>query len=160
MAIARRLQIGHDAVFPHGAFLVSEVAPVVDFDKSSRENKVQAVDPDSGLLVWSVDVVDADPEASRKNRTVTVKLLAKVQPVPPANDGTSPFTQVVFDGLSATLWVDSSRCRPPEPGRSHRCGAQAAWSLRADGMRAPGKTAPSTSSSASSSSTSNPTKAA
>ena len=139
MAIARKLKISHDDVFPHGAYLVSEVAPVIDFDRSTKDNKVQQVDKDTGLLVWSVDVLDADPEATKKNRTVTVKLLAKVQPVPPANDGSAPFTRVVFEGLTATPWVDSSRCRPSEPGKSHRCGAQSAWSYRADGMSAPGK---------------------
>ena len=143
MAIARRLRLGHDEVFPHGAYLVSEVSPVVDFDRSTRENRVQQIDPDTGLPLWSVDVLDADPEARKKDRTVSVKILAKVQPVPPANDGTSPFTPVVFENLVATLWVDSSKCRPPEDGRSHRCSAQAAWSLRADSMAAPGKSAQS-----------------
>lgn len=139
MAVARKLQLGHDEVFPHGAYLVSEVTAVVDFDRSTRENRVQQIDADTGLPLWSVDVVDADPEARKKDRTVSVKMLGKVQPVPPANDGTFPFTHVVFENLTATLWVDSSKCRPPEEGRSHRCGAQAAWSLRADGMTAPGK---------------------
>lgn len=139
MAVARKLRLGHDEVFPHGAYLVSEVTAVVDFDRSTRENRVQQIDADTGLPVWSVDVVDADPEARKKDRTVSVKMLGKVQPVPPANDGTSPFTLVVFENLTGTLWVDSSKCRPPEEGRSHRCGAQAAWSLRADGMSAPGK---------------------
>src|SRR6478735_8084832 len=139
MAVARKLQLGHDEVVPHGAYLLSEVTPVVDFDRSTRENRVQQIDPDTGLLMWSVDVLDADPEARKKDRTVSVKILAKVQPVPPANDGTSPFTAVVFENLIATLWVDSSKCRPPEDGRSHRCSAQAAWSLRADSMTAPGK---------------------
>ena len=141
MAIARKLKISHDDVFPHGAYLVSEVAPVFDFDRSTRENKVQQLDKDTGLPMWSVDVLDADPEATKKNRTVSVKLLAKVQPVPPPNDGTTPFTRVVFEGLTATAWVDSARCRPPESGKSHRCGAQSAWSYRAEEMRAPTKSA-------------------
>ena len=143
MAVARKLKLGHDEVFPHGAYIVSEVTPVVDYDRSTRETKVQQVDVDTGLPMWSIDVIDADPEAKKKDRTVSVKMLAKVQPVPPASDGTSPFTSVVFENLTATLWVDSSKCRPPEEGRSHRCGAQAAWSMRADGMSAPGKSASS-----------------
>ena len=142
MAIARKLKIAHDEVFPHGAYLVSEVTPVVDYDRSTKDNKVQQLDKDTGLPMWTVDVLDADPEATKKNRTVSVKLIAKVQPVPPASDGSSPFTRVVFDGLTATPWTDTSKCKPPEPGRGHRCGAQNAWSLRADGMSAPGKSAP------------------
>lgn len=141
MAIARRLKIAHDEVFPHGAYLVSDVEPVVDYDRSTAENKVQSTDKDTGLPVWSVDVLDADPDATKKNRTVSVKILAKVQPVPPAKPEGAPFTLVVFEGLMATVWVDSTRCRPPEPGKGHRCGAQSAWSLRAMGMAAPGKNA-------------------
>jgi hypothetical protein len=141
MALARRFKVAHDEVFPFGAFLVSDVAPIYDFERSTRENKVQDLDKDSGLPMWSVDVLDADPEAPKKSKTVTVKFAARVQPVPPSNDGSSPFTAVVFDGLTATPWVDSSRCAAPEPGRSHRCRAQSAWSFRAERMSAP-KSAP------------------
>lgn len=42
MAIAKRLQIKHEDVFAHGAFVVSEVTQVLYFDASTRENKVQA----------------------------------------------------------------------------------------------------------------------
>ena len=115
MALARRFKVAHDEVFPFGAYLVSDVTPVYDFEKSTRESKVQDVDKENGLPVWSVDVLDADPEAPNKSKTVTVKISAKVQPVPPSNDGSSPFTGVVFEGLTATPWVDSSRCGAPEP---------------------------------------------
>lgn len=145
MALARRFKVAHDEVFPFGAYLVSEVTPVYDFDKSTRESKVQDFDKESGLPVWSVDVLDADPEAPKKSKTVSVKISAKVQPVPPSNDGTTPFTGVVFEGLTATPWVDSSRCTTPEPGKSHRCRAQSAWSFRAESM-APAKSSPSSSS--------------
>lgn len=139
MAIARKLKLSHDDVFPNGAFIVSEVTPVFDFERSTRDNKVQQVDPDTGLLLWQIDVLDADPEATKKNRTVTIKLLAKVQPVPPAPEGAETFARVVFEDLVATPWIDSSRCKPPESNKSHRCGAQAAWSFKARGMAAPGK---------------------
>jgi hypothetical protein len=145
MAIARKLKLGHDDVFPNGAFVVSEVTPVFDFDRSTRENKVQQVDVDTGLLMWQIDVLDADPEATKKNRTVTVKLLAKVQPVPPSPEGSETFARVVFEGLVATPWIDSSRCRPPEGSKSHRCGAQAAWSFKAVGLAAPNKASTSSS---------------
>ena len=49
MAIARRFKIGHDEVFPFGAYLVGEVGPVFDFEKSSKDLKVQQVDKDNGL---------------------------------------------------------------------------------------------------------------
>jgi hypothetical protein len=126
MAIARRFKITHDEVFPHGAYLISEVAPVFDFEKSTKENKVQQVDKDTGLLLWSVDVLDADPDAGRKSRTVSVKIAAKVQPVPPAPDPASPFRLVVFEGLSALPYIEES-------GNFSRI----AWSFKADGLTAP-----------------------
>ena len=42
MSIPKWLQIGHDQVFSLGAFLVSEVTPMIDFDKSSGAKRVQA----------------------------------------------------------------------------------------------------------------------
>ena len=120
MAIARRFKISHHEVFPHGAFIVAPVAPVLDFDQSTRDVKVQQVDKDTGELIWSIDVLDADPEAPRKSKTVSIKILAKVQPVPPANDSNSPFTPVEFDGLTALAYIDDNGNRP-----------RIAWSFRA-----------------------------
>jgi hypothetical protein len=83
MAHSGRFKINHGDPFPHGAYLVSEVEPVRDFDKSTRERPVQAVDKESGLLVWSVSVLDVDPDAPKDAKTVTVKVVAAHQPVPP-----------------------------------------------------------------------------
>jgi len=52
MSIPKWLQIGHDQVFSCGAFVVSEVTPMIDFDKSSGENRVQARDRDTGVPMW------------------------------------------------------------------------------------------------------------
>ena len=57
MAIARRFKISHDEVFPFGAYLVAEVGPVFDFEKSSKDAKVQQIDKDNGLPLWSVEVL-------------------------------------------------------------------------------------------------------
>src|SRR4051794_32225859 len=113
--------------FPLGAYLVSEVTPVVDFDKSTREHKVQQVDSDTGKLLWQVDVLDADPEVKRSSKTVSVKIPANVQPVPPGNDGSSPFTPVVFEGLTALPWIEQV-----SEGYS-----KISWSFRAEDMAAP-----------------------
>ena len=48
MAIARRFKISHDEVFAFGAYLVGEVSPVFDFEKSSKDAKVQQIDKDNG----------------------------------------------------------------------------------------------------------------
>ncbi len=127
MAIQKRFKVGHDDVFSHGAFLIGEVLPVSDYEASSKENKVQARDKDTGLLLWSVDVVDADPEAGRKSKTVAVKIAAKVQPVPPEALPGLPFRPVVFEGLTALPYIDDS-------GNF----ARIAWSFKADGIKAPG----------------------
>jgi hypothetical protein len=128
MAIARRFKIQHDEVFPFGAYLVGEVGPVFDFDKSTKDNKVQQVDKDSGLLLWSVEVLDADPEAGKKSKTVTVKIAARVQPVPPDALPGLPFRPVVFQGLSALPYIDDA-------GKFSRI----VWSFKAEAMTAPGK---------------------
>ena len=130
MALAGRFPIAHDVAFPYGAYLVSEVTPVNDYDRSTKEAKVQQVDKDSGLLLWSVDIVDADPGAPKKQKTVSVKIAAKVQPVPPSNDGTSPFTPVEFEGLSALAYIQES-------GDFH----SVVYSYKASGMKTPGRPA-------------------
>jgi hypothetical protein len=80
-------------------------------------------------LVWTVDVVDADPDA--RDRTVRVKLTAPVQPVPPETAPGVPFRPVEFEGLTATPYVATLAS-----GRG-----KLTWSFRASGMRSP-KAAP------------------
>jgi hypothetical protein len=128
MAIARRFKISHDEVFPFGAFVLGEVGPVFDFERSTKELKVQQVDKDNGLLLWSVEVLDADPDAGKKSKTVTVKIAAKVQPVPPETLPGLPFAPVVFQGLSALPYIDDA-------GKFSRI----VWSFKAEGMTAPVK---------------------
>lgn len=124
MAMARRIKVSHEDVFPHGAYLVSEVQQVVDFDRSTREMRYQQTDKDTGLLLWQVDVLDADPEAKRSSRAVSVKIAAKVQPVPPANESEGPFTPVVFQGLTALPYVEAVS----------ESFSRIAWSFRAETM--------------------------
>lgn len=129
MSIPKWLQISHDQVFSLGAYLVSEVTPMIDFDKSSGDNRVQATDRDTGLPMWQVEVLDGDPAAPKRSRTVTVKFAAPTQPTAPANTSGTPFTPVVFEGLMALPYIERS-------GDFSRI----AWSFRASGMTAPGKT--------------------
>jgi hypothetical protein len=127
MAIKGAIPMNHGDVWPFGAFVVGEVQAMRDFDRSTKDQAVQAVDRDTGELVWTVDVVDADPEA--RERTIRVKLVAPVQPVPPEAMPGAPFRPVEFDGLTATPYVATTAS-----GR-----ARLAWSFRATGMRAPGR---------------------
>jgi hypothetical protein len=127
MAIKGAIPMNHGDVWPHGAFMVGEVQAMRDFDRSTKDQAVQAVDRDTGELVWTVDVVDADPEA--RERTIRVKVAAPVQPVPPDAMPGAPFRPVEFDGLTATPYVAMTAS-----GRG-----RLAWSFRATGMRAPGR---------------------
>ena len=127
MAIKGAIPMESGFVWPHGTFMVGEVQAIRDFDRSTKDQAVQAVDRDTGELVWTVDVVDADPEA--RERKVRVTLLAPVQPVPPEAMAGAPFRPVEFEGLTATPYVATTAS-----GRS-----RLAWSLRATGMRAPGR---------------------
>jgi hypothetical protein len=109
---------------------------VRDFDRSSGDRVVQQADKATGLPLWVVEVIDADPEA--RQRTVKVKVAAQYQPVLPDAPAGSPFVPVEFEGLTATPWVDSSRCHAKDTGR---CGARMAYSLKATGIRAPSRLA-------------------
>ena len=129
MAMPRKINIQFGEVFPYGVYAVSEVTQVRDFDRSTKDRPVYSVDEDSGLNVWSVDVMDGDPEARKADRQLSIKILSKQQPVlPPANG--LPFTPVEFDGMTATPYVAENGGRP-----------RLAWSFRAMAVRAP-KNAP------------------
>ena len=108
MAMPRKIPVEFGVAFPNGAYAVGEVQPVRDYDKSTRERLVQAVDPDTGLLLWSVEVVDGDPDAKKSNRTLSVKITAKVQPVLPEALTGLPFTPVEFDKLTATAYIEEN----------------------------------------------------
>ncbi len=122
MALSRHIPISNDLLFPAGAYAVGAVEQVIDFEASTREQRVQAHDRDSGLPLWAVSVFDADPEARAK--VVRVTIAARTPPVLPQAAG-SPFPAVAFDGLTATGYVDTSGSRPRQ-----------AWSFRATAVRA------------------------
>jgi len=123
MALSRHIPLTNDLVFPAGAYAVGAVEQVVDFEASTREQKVQAHDRDSGLPLWAVSVFDADPEA--RTKVVRVKIAARTPPVLPQAQAGSPFPAVAFEGLTATAYVDTSGSRP-----------RIAWAFRATAVRA------------------------
>ena len=132
MALQGPIPVEFGAVFPDGAYAAGGFEMVRDFDRSQGDRVVQQVDKVTGLPLWVVEVIDADPEA--RQRTVKVKVAAQVQPVlPPAVAG-SPFTAVEFDGMTATPYVDSGRCQ----GKG-KCSARQGYSLKATGVRAPSR---------------------
>ena len=131
MAMQRRLRVEHSDVFPAGAFLKGQAEPVADFNAPKRDDgsRPQTKDKDTGLLLWQVVVLDADEEASKRETALSVKIAAKVAPVPPENKSGMPWTPVEFVGLSAMPYVEESAT-----GRG-----RIAWSFRAEGMVAPGQ---------------------
>ncbi|WP_066940249.1 plasmid replication, integration and excision activator [Microtetraspora fusca] len=130
MALQGPIPVTFDMVFPHGCYLVGEVEAVKDFDASTNGRFVQARDKQTRELVWQVAVMDADPTLKPSQKTVAVKILAAVQPVPPAPVPGVPFTPVEFDGVTVTPYVNSNTNR-------------LAYSIRVREMRAvrTGKTA-------------------
>jgi hypothetical protein len=128
MAIQGALKVDCGEVFPHGLGVVGPVAPLADFEASTKDNRVQARDKDTGLPVWTVDVLDFDPDAREK--TFRVKIAAAVQPVPPEAVGGVPVRPVVLEGLTVTPYIkDGPR---PKIGYSLRCAGLAAPGRRAD----------------------------
>ena len=132
MALQGPIPVQFGQVFPDGAYAAGGFEMVRDFDKSSGDRVVQQADKQTGLPLWVIEVIDADPEA--RQRTVKIKVAAEHQPVlPPAAPG-SPFTAIEFEGMTATPYVDSGRCQ----GKG-RCAARQAYSLKATGVRAPSR---------------------
>ena len=100
MALSRHIPITNELVFPAGVYAVGGVEQVVDFEASTREQRVQAHDRDSGLPLWAISVFDPDPEA--RTKVVRVKIAARTPPVLPQAPAGSPFPAVAFEGLTAT----------------------------------------------------------
>ena len=125
MALQGAFKVDCGDVFPHGLGIVGAVVPLVDFDRSTKESKVQQLDKESGLPVWTVDVMDFDPDA--RERTFKVKIVAAVQPVPPDAIAGAPVRPVLLEGLTVTPYLK-------ETGNGR---ARVAYSLRASGLVAP-----------------------
>jgi hypothetical protein len=107
--------------------VVGQVTPLADFNASTKDNRVQARDKDTGLPMWSVDVLDFDPQAREK--THRVKVAAAVQPIPPEAVQGASVRPVVLEGLTVTPYIaEGSRPR-------------IAYSLRCTGLAAPGRRA-------------------
>ncbi|MEV0145199.1 MULTISPECIES: plasmid replication, integration and excision activator [unclassified Nonomuraea] len=123
MALQGPIPVMFDMVFPHGCYIVGEVEPVKDFDASTNGRFVQARDKQTGETVWQVSVMDADPTVKAAQKTVAVKILSPVQPVPPAPMPGLPFTPVEFDHMTVTPYVNGN--------------GRLAYSVRVREMRAP-----------------------
>lgn len=132
MAVSRgtRFEIAHDVVFPAGAAIVGPVTPDMEYvsneEKARGKQPKQKIDEQTGLPQWKVTVTDPSAEKDR-DKSVTVTVLDRVQPVPPpaAMQGFD-FRPVLFDGLTVEARVMGEKFK------------YQGWALRATGMREPG----------------------
>jgi hypothetical protein len=120
MAVQGPIPVEFGQVFPRGVFAAGAFEPVRDFEASKGGRFVQSKDKQSGLALWVVDVIGADPAA--RDKTVRVKVAAADQPVLPAAPAGLPFVPVEFTGLTVTPYVNQA--------------GRLAYSLRATGVRA------------------------
>lgn len=137
MAVPRgtRFALDHDTVFPEGAAIVGPVTPDMEYvsneDRARGKQPKQKVDEHTGLPQWKVTVTDPSAEKDR-DKSVTVTLLDRVQPVPPpAAMAGFDFRPVVFDGLTAEPRVMGEKFK------------YLGWVLRATGMQEPKAANPS-----------------
>ncbi|MDA8369900.1 MAG: plasmid replication, integration and excision activator [Nocardiopsaceae bacterium] len=121
MAIQGALPVEFGTVFPAGCYALG-VEAITDF-----ETKRPQVDKETGQPLWAVDVIDADPEARGKAKSVKVKVAADVCPVLPDEVPGLPFRPVEFEQMSVMPYVDDNGRRP-----------RVAYSLRARGVKSPG----------------------
>ena len=125
MSVQGPFKVECGEVYPFGLGVVGEVAALDDFDRSSKEQRVQARDKDTGLPVWVVEVLDFDPKAREK--TFKIKVAAAVQPVPPEAIPGAPVRPVILEGLTVTPYIKDG----PRP--------KIGYSLRCSGLAAPGR---------------------
>ncbi|MEU4227281.1 plasmid replication, integration and excision activator [Nonomuraea sp. NPDC026600] len=111
-----------ETVFPHGCYLVGEVEPVRDFEKSTKERFVQSRDKNTNELVWQVAVMDGDPKVKAAQKTVAIKMVGNEEPQTPAFPPGMPFVPVAFDQIAVTPYV-------------HQGTGRLAYAYRAKGLR-------------------------
>ena len=99
MALQGPIPVEFGVVFPFGAYAAGAFEPVRNFDASTGEKFVQSADKATGMPLWVIEVIDADPHT--RMRAVKVKVAAQVQPVVPAARP-GPFVPVEFTGLAVT----------------------------------------------------------
>src|SRR6202046_3905707 len=106
MALQGPIPVEFAAVFPRGAFAAGGFEPMRDFEASKAGRFVQSKDKTTGLPMWVVDVIDADPQA--RDKTARVKVAATDQPLLPAASAGMPFVPVEFTRLTVTPYMNQA----------------------------------------------------
>ena len=83
----KRFPIEFDELFPEGAYVVGAVTAVTEYqsqeDKARNRPVRPRIDEASGLPIFKVTIADPAAEKDR-DKSITVEIAARVQPVPPA----------------------------------------------------------------------------
>ena len=127
----KRFPIEFDELFPQGAYVVGEVTAVTEYqsqEDKARNRPVRArIDEVSGLPLFKVTIADPSAEKDR-DKSITIEIAARVQPVPPSAVGGLPFRPVVLEGLTVQPRAETS-------GQAKWI----TWVVRANGMHAVGE---------------------
>jgi hypothetical protein len=124
----KRFPIEFDELFPEGAYVVGAVTAVTEYqsqeDKTRNRPVRPRIDEASGFPIFKVTIADPAAEKDR-DKSITVEIAARVQPVPPAAVNGLPFRPVVLEGLTVQPRAEVS-------GQAKWI----TWLVRATGMRA------------------------
>ncbi len=123
MAVSGAIPVRFEDVFAGGVFAVG-VEAVRDFEKSSKEQQVQARDKQTGQLLWAVEVLDLDSQTRAAERQAKVKIAAAHQPVLPDPLPGVGLRSVEFEGLAVRPYVNGN--------------GRLAYSYTAKAVKAPG----------------------
>lgn len=127
----KRFPIDFDELFPQGAFVVGAVTALTEYqspeDKARNRPVRPRIDEASGLPLFKVTIADPSAEKDR-DKSITVEIAARVQPVPPAAVNGLPFRPVVLEGLTIQPRAETS-------GQAKWI----TWVVRATGMHAVGE---------------------
>jgi hypothetical protein len=130
----KRFPIEFDELFPEGAYVVGAVTAVTEYqsqeDKARNRPVRPRLDEVSGLPLFKVTIADPSAEKDR-DKSITVEIAAKVQPVPPPAVNGLPFRPVVLEGLTVQPRAEAS-------GQAKWI----TWVIRATGMHAVGEEKP------------------
>lgn len=117
MAVRGPFRVEHDEVFPKGCTLHS-VLGKKDYQRSTKDEEVPAIDKETHKRIWVVTVIDDDEE--NRNPAVKVNVPADHQPV------IAKGSPVEFGGLRVMPYLEKR-------GENKIL----AFSLRADAVHAP-----------------------
>jgi hypothetical protein len=127
----KRFPIEFDELFPEGAYVVGAVTAVTEYqsqeDKARNRPVRPRIDEVSGFPLFKVTIADPSAEKDR-DKSITIEIAAKVQPVPPPVVNGLPFRPVVLEGLTVQPRAEVS-------GQAKWI----TWVVRATGMHAVGE---------------------